>query len=73
MKVVSITLSTGDAVNIDPRTRGTDLVRGDKYVARRNTGWELLTCDYLNTEFGYVVPKESAYYYDFHECYKVVS
>jgi hypothetical protein len=43
---------------------------GDLYLAGRNTGPHLLTCNFVKT--GCVFPKESAYPYDIRECVKVV-
>lgn len=44
-------------------------IPGQLYIAKRNTGWHLLTCALVQD--GYVVPVEDAYYYDVHECYCV--
>lgn len=54
--------------------RGDQLVPGDMYIARRNTGWHLAKCKYVH-EDGWVVPDPpcSIYSYDCHECAKVVS
>lgn len=49
---------------------------GDTYLAERNTGPHLLTCDHIvNNDLGepsYVVPTEIAYCYDVWECVKVI-
>ena len=42
---------------------------GDLYLAKRNTGFQLLTCERLGEAC--VWPKEHAYFYDFSECVKV--
>lgn len=73
MNIVNVTLNTGEIISIDSHTTGRDLISGDVYVAKRNTGWELLTCDYVDNKLGYVAPKEVAYYYDLNECHKVVN
>jgi hypothetical protein len=52
---------------------------GDTYLARRNTGWQLLTAAKVvavgpDHTRGYIVPVEpNAYCYDTWECLKVVS
>lgn len=46
---------------------------GDLYIARRNTGWHLLTCHNDDTDNNWVVPQEPAYVYDRHECRRVRS
>ncbi len=43
---------------------------GDFYIARRNTGYKLLTCRNLGDACVY--PQETAYPFDFSECVKVV-
>lgn len=45
---------------------------GDTYIARRNTGWKLLTCKEHRKEDGYVIPVESEYPYNTNECLRVV-
>lgn len=63
-----------------PRPTGERLIEpGDLYLARRNTGWELLTCKIHRKEplpgerFGWwITPVEVAYAYNTHECWKVV-
>lgn len=46
---------------------------GDMYVAKRNTGWKLLTCKEVDNVNGFIVPVEpNAYYFDTHECIKVI-
>jgi len=42
---------------------------GDTYLAKRNTGWKLLTCSFLGEAC--IHPVEVAYAYDFSECVKV--
>ncbi len=44
---------------------------GDVYLAKRNTGWKLLTCKVHMKEKGFVIPEENEYPYNTHECYKV--
>lgn len=48
----------------------TEIVSGDLYIAKRNTGWKLLTCKEVKNDI--VFPVESAYPYNYHECVKVV-
>lgn len=43
---------------------------GEQYVAKRNTGWWLLTCKSHDPN-GYYICEELAYYYDTYECFKV--
>lgn len=45
---------------------------GDTYLAKRNTEWKLLTCKEHKKEDGYIIPVESEYPYDTHECFRVV-
>lgn len=53
--------------------RGDQLAPGDLYIAKRNTGWHLAKCLYVNREDGWVMPDPPAsiYSYDCHECAKV--
>ena len=51
---------------------GKSLRHGDLYVANRNTGWELLTCNRVEEKECWVEPMEKAYLYDTWECYKVI-
>lgn len=44
---------------------------GDTYLAKRNTGWKLLTCRDLGEACVY--PVEMRYAFDFNECVKVVA
>jgi hypothetical protein len=52
----------------------TGIQPGDLYMAKRNTGWQLLTCERRVSDnvLDYVVAKEIAYSYDARECFKVV-
>lgn len=52
---------------------GKDLKHGDLYIACRNTGWELLTCNVVENDKCWVEPIENAYFYDTHECHRVIS
>jgi hypothetical protein len=45
---------------------------GDTYIAQRNNGWKLLTCDYVSPAHC-VFPVEKAYVYDTWESVKVIS
>lgn len=72
MTIQDIVTNKNEVVKADMETSGVDLRPGDMYVAKRNTGWELLTCEYVNLEGGWVMPKETAYLYDLHECLKVI-
>lgn len=72
MTIQDIVIKTNEVVKADMESSGTDLKPGDMYVAKRNTGWELLTCEYVNLVGGWVMPKETAYLYDLHECHKVI-
>lgn len=63
---------------IPEKSRGSDLEKGDRYFAERNSGPRLLTVDYIvdqayadshGLQFsGWVSPVEIAYSFDFHEC-----
>ena len=50
--------------------------KGDTYLAKRNTGWKLLTCKEHNREKGIVYPEMinglAQYPFDSGECYKVL-
>jgi hypothetical protein len=65
-----------EGLAVDPQS---EILPGDLYLAKRNTGWHLLTCARVVQEGphhtrGYVVPQEpAAYCYDLWECLKVVS
>lgn len=72
MVTQDIKTNKNKVVKVDIESSGMDLRPGDMYVAKRNTGWELLTCEHINFEGGWVVPKESAYCYDICECLKVI-
>lgn len=48
----------------------TGILPAESYMAKRNTGWQLLTCLQVSPK-GYVIPKENAYPYDLWECFKV--
>lgn len=52
---------------------GHDLLPGDLYIAKRNTGWHLAKCLYVDKSGGWVMPDPPAsiYSYDCHECFKV--
>ena len=44
---------------------------GDLYLAKKNTGWKLLTCKSFH-KAGFIVPEESGQYcYDLCDCHKV--
>ena len=53
---------------------GRNLKPGDLYIAKRNTGWQLAKCLYVNQEEGWVMPDPpaSVYSYDCWECHKVI-
>lgn len=59
-------------VIVDFSRDGNTLSKGDLYVGKRNTGFELLTCQEVDTEHHWVYPEERAYIYDTHECHKVI-
>lgn len=63
---------TGKMVKINCDISGDKLVAGDIYAAKRNTGWELLTCKEVDLINGWIVPCELAYLYNLFECFKVV-
>ena len=46
---------------------------GAMYLAKRNTGWKLLTCRLVDTQRHFVVPMEVAYCFDTWECYRVLT
>jgi len=55
------------------------LLPGQLYIAKRNTGWKLLTCKSvtmmkspMETEPDFIVPQEMAYCFDSWECFKVL-
>ena len=52
---------------------GYDLLPGDLYIAKRNTGWHLAKCLRVDKSGGWVMPDPpgSIYSYDCHECFKV--
>lgn len=59
----------GSLVKVDSSA---EITQGDIYLAKRNTGWKLLTCRENKIAKGYIVPMENAYPYNTRECYKVV-
>ena len=65
-----------EGITVNERSQ---ILPGDLYLARRHTGWHLLTCAEVvkvgpNQTRGYVVPREkNAYCYDLWECLKVVT
>ena len=48
-----------------------DIKPGDIYVGERNVGPRLLTALSVNSEGGWINPREQAYNYDVSECVKV--
>jgi hypothetical protein len=58
----------GQEIEID---REAEIKPGDTYIAKRNTGWKLLTCKDVSPH-GFINPIEREYNYDTHECIKVV-
>lgn len=51
----------------------TGLKPGDLYMAKRNTGWKLLTCRKYNKDTRVVFPTDTmAYVYNDDECFKVL-
>lgn len=50
-----------------------EILPGQIYMARRNTGWKMLTCLRVNKDGGWVVPEEFAYCFDIGECFRVVA
>lgn len=62
-----------EGIECDDRTiEITGINKGDLYMAKRNTGWKLLTCERLSDDGSFVVPVELAYCFDVWECYKVI-
>lgn len=59
-------------VLVDFSIDGESLKKGDLYVGKRNVGFELLTCQEVDSEHHWVFPEERAYIYDTHECHKVI-
>jgi len=46
---------------------------GDMYMAKRNTGWKLLTCDHVDKVYRLVIAQDLlAYAFTLSECKKVV-
>lgn len=72
MDSFEVTLRDGRKI-LASTENGKSLRHGDLYVACRNTGWELLTCNKVEKEKCWVEPMEEAYFYDTHECHKVIS
>lgn len=70
MIIQDIKTNKNKVVKVDMESSGLDLKPGDMYVVRRNTGWELLTCDFVTS--GWVVSKESAFCYNICVCHKVI-
>ena len=56
----------------DKSVEETGIKSGDLYMAKRNTGWHLLTCEKFNKKDNYIIPKECAYCYDSWECFLVI-
>lgn len=46
---------------------------GDLYVAKRNTGWHILTCRETDMNLRCVFPVEPEYPYDLPECLRIES
>lgn len=55
-------------LNIDS---GYELKVGDKYLAKRNGPWRILTVKEISDKH-YIVPEEVGYSYDTWECYKIL-
>ena len=66
MKLKERAAELGLKVSYDP------IQPGDTYLAERNTGPKLLTCEAVN-ERGWIRPVEMEYSYDTWECIKVIS
>lgn len=47
-----------------------NIIPGDTYIAKRNTGWKLLTCRFVANNA--VFPIEIGYAFDEWECFKVI-
>lgn len=60
-------LFEGCIVRFKPAS-GEEINPGDLYLAERNTGVKLLTCQRHNLDAGCVFPVENAYVYDTCEC-----
>ena len=45
---------------------------GELYVAERNVGKQLLTALKVDLKNRWIIPEESAYVYDLHECKRVI-
>lgn len=55
---------------IDPEA---EIQPGDLYIAQRNTGWKLLTCDHVDKIYGLVIAQDPlAYAFNISECKKVL-
>lgn len=50
---------------------GLYIEHGDVYLAKRNTGWKILTCKSHDREKGFIIPEESEYPYNTYECYRI--
>jgi hypothetical protein len=68
-------LNSGETIDFEGlklRKAEGELLPGDLYIAERNTGPKLLTCQEVKVNENYVVPKDfPAYCFDIHECVKV--
>jgi hypothetical protein len=54
----------------DKSVETTGIKPGQMYMAKRNTGWHLLTCAKVH-HLNYIISKEMHYPYDTWECFKV--
>lgn len=50
----------------------TKISKGDLYLAKRNTGWHLLTCKKFDERNNIVFAQELAYCFDSWECFLVL-
>jgi hypothetical protein len=75
MKPTLVALRNGETVEVEGslfKMAEGELQQGDWYIAERKSGPKLLTCESINNEQRWVVPKEPyAYLFDRWECIKV--
>jgi hypothetical protein len=61
----------GESISIETEpVTFTGIEVGDRYVAQRNRGIQLLTCRLIHPD-GWLEAEEPSYSYDLHECFRV--
>lgn len=64
-------VESGEIEGVPFKIADGEIEPGDMYIAERNVGLKLLTCQKNDKANGWIVPTELAYSYDRGECIKI--